>query len=88
MTYPVHEHFLFKEKREHFAHTFHALAEEMRKKEIDVSFLHEVIDASQAVGDIQADTAYRLGYERGFQTGRANRKYEIFQEEFWKKAAE
>ncbi|MFD2705741.1 hypothetical protein [Salibacterium lacus] len=88
MTYPIHEHLLFKEKRERFAHSFHVLAEEMRLNGIDVSLLDDVIDASQAVGDIQADTAYKQGYENGFRNGRANRHYDILRKQLSKRAVE
>ncbi|MGY4688797.1 hypothetical protein [Salibacterium sp. K-3] len=88
MTYPIHEHLLFKEKREQFARSFHILAEEMRIHGIDVSLLDDVIDASQAVGNIQADTAYRQGYENGFRNGRANRRYDVFRKQLSEKAAE
>ncbi|WP_026702644.1 hypothetical protein [Salibacterium aidingense] len=88
MKYPIHEHIMFQEKRETYARKFHLLAEELKACHIDISLLHDVIDASHDVGDLQADIAYRQGYEKGWQNGKANRYYEKFREELLKKAAE
>ncbi|MDQ0298120.1 hypothetical protein J2S78_000528 [Salibacterium salarium] len=80
MKYPIYQHILFEEKRETYARKFHALAEVLKKHDVDVSLLHDVIDASHDVEDLAADIAFMTGYKKGWHNGQANRHYETFRE--------
>ncbi|RSL33540.1 hypothetical protein D7Z54_09490 [Salibacterium salarium] len=80
MKYPIYQHILFEEKRETYAHTFDLLAAELRRCDVDITLLHDVIDASHDVEDLAADVAFMTGYKKGWHNGQANRQYETFRE--------